>query len=89
MQIRIAYLLSKMPTPREVFLSLEVKGLIRTGLEVKVFCLREPHPQHEMLIMEQSLADVPIYYFEYMFCWQMWRDVGYWLQRNPNILCHA
>ena len=88
MQISVAYLLSQMPAPSEEFLAVEVNFLIRAGLNVTVFCLREPHPQNNKLIVDQALSGVRIHYIPYLFSWHVWRKLGYWLRRNPTILWH-
>jgi colanic acid/amylovoran biosynthesis glycosyltransferase len=84
MSVSVAYLLMQMPAPSEVFLAVEVNALIRAGVDVKVFCLRPRHAQHNKLLSDQELTDTPIYFFR----WFALRDVFYWFRRSPGILSH-
>jgi len=85
MNISIAYLLMRMPAPSEVFLSVEVSSLVEKGVAAEVFCLRNPHSDHTGLAQAQGLADIPIYNFPYFFSLGLWRDVRFWLRRDPKI----
>ena len=88
MKSPIAYLLMQMPAPSEEFLSIEINGLRRAGIDVEVFCLRGRHPQFEKLRADQKLSKVPIHNFPYLFDWGLWADVGYWLRKRPTVLWH-
>ena len=86
MKFSIAYLLMRMPAPSEVFLSLEVRALVKAEVGVEVLCLRTPHQDHKALTNAQGLAEVPIYNFPYVWSLSVWRDVRFWLKRNPQVL---
>lgn len=88
MEISVAYLLMQMPVPSEVFLSVEINALIRAGVDVKVFCLKGPHPNQKKLVTDQGLLQVAIYNFPYLFSGRAWQDMAYWLRRNPGMLWH-
>lgn len=81
--VRIAYLTVQMPAPSEVFLAVEINGLRAAGVEVQVFALRNPHPDHAKLIADQQLEEVAIGYFPF-FGASTVRDVLYWLLRQPG-----
>lgn len=84
MAVSVAYILMQMPVPSEVFLAVEVNALIRAGMQVEVFCLRPPHAQHDKLLSDQELTNVPIHFFR----WFVLRDIFYCLRRSPGILSH-
>lgn len=77
-KISIASLLMQMPAPSEVFLALEVRGLIGAGVKVSVYRLKGSHPERERLIAAQGLTDVSISCFPYVLSWRVWRDLRYW-----------
>lgn len=75
----------QMPAPAEVFLSVEVNGLRAAGAEVHVFSLRQPHPKHRQLVVDQKLEDVPLYHFPYVRDKAVWQAVRYWEGVQPGI----
>lgn len=84
MQPSIAYLLMQMPAPSEAFLAVEVNALITAGVDIRVFCLRSKHSDHDRLKVDQKLGSVPIYFFP----WLRLRDLFYWLRRKPGVGFH-
>jgi glycosyltransferase involved in cell wall biosynthesis len=88
-QISVAYLLMRMPVPSEVFLSVEVKALIRAGFDIRVFCLRPKLQDNEKLREVQGLSSVPIHNFAYVLSRRVWSDVWYWLRRKPAIVLRS
>lgn len=86
MTLRLAYITMQMPVPSEMFLSLEIEHLAAAGVEIEVFCLRNPHAEHESLIQERGLTKIPVYFFPYFFSRQLWADVRYWSQKKKGIL---
>ena len=86
MKINSAYLLMCMPAPSEVFLSLEVKALIAAGINVEVFCLRKFNKKHKELIELHDMSGVSIFMFPYILSLSVWRDVGFWMKKNPRVL---
>jgi glycosyltransferase involved in cell wall biosynthesis len=53
----------QMPAPSEVFLSVEIRGLMAYGAEIQVYSLRAPHTNHIELVAAQHLEGVEIKFF--------------------------
>jgi glycosyltransferase involved in cell wall biosynthesis len=85
--VKIAYLLIQMPAPSEVFLAVEIRGLIALGNVVKVAALRRRHPDHERLVEAQKLRDVELRYFSTL-SFGTFADIFYWTRRSPLIVLH-
>lgn len=83
--MKIAYLLMQMPAPSEVFLAVEIRGLIALGCDIKVAALRQPHPDHAALVEAQKLRDVELNYFPTLSAGIL-ADMLYWTRRAPLII---
>jgi glycosyltransferase involved in cell wall biosynthesis len=58
--LRIDYVTMGFPTPSETFTALDVVGLRSRGADVHVHALRPRHGEHDRLVAERELGDVPI-----------------------------
>jgi len=81
--VKIAYILIQMPAPSEVFLAIEVRGLIQLGNVVNVISLRSPHPDYDKLVAGQNLRDVDLWFYPF-FSLQSLVDMA----RSPFMLLH-
>ncbi len=85
--MRLAYLTIQTPAPSEVFLVVEVRHLAKFA-DMHIFCLRRPHPQHQEMVQQENLSNIPIHYFAYFFSLALWKDIAYWLKKKPFIGWH-
>lgn len=85
--MRLAYLTMQTPAPSEVFLVVEMRHLAKFA-DMHIFCLRKPHPQHQELVQQENLFEIPIHYFAYFFSLVLWKDTVYWFRKKPFLLWH-
>ncbi len=57
--LRVAYVTMQFPAPSETFAGVDVRALREAGAEVEVFSMRPAHRDHERLLRERRLDDVP------------------------------
>jgi colanic acid/amylovoran biosynthesis glycosyltransferase len=58
--VRVWYILTRFPAPRETFAVTDIKALLRAGVDVSVHCLRSPHPRWEALWKEHQLGQLKV-----------------------------
>ena len=58
--MRVTYVTMQSPATSETFASSNVAALRRLGVDVRVVGMRPPHTDHERMLAERGLQDVPI-----------------------------
>ncbi len=57
--LRVAYVSMQFPRPSETFAGTDVRALREEGVQVEVFALRPAHHDHDALLRQRDLTDVP------------------------------
>ncbi|MBE2269073.1 MAG: glycosyltransferase [Anaerolinea sp.] len=83
--MKLLYLTMITPAPSEVFLAVEVRGLVQRGNTVKIVALRGRLPEHDKLVADQHLGAVEISAPPY-FSARTLADMVYWTRRSPLIV---
>ena len=84
-KVKLAYIVTQMPAPSEVFLAVEIRGLVEQGNAVQVLALRSPHPDHAKLVIDQQLEKFKITYFP-LISFSTLVDIFHWSRSKPFIL---